>query len=75
MGDLHGRAVLVADDRALDVERAGEGRFGPAVQPLLEQWEAFAGWACDQDASAVTRSTPPVSARRCRGHHRCSPSG
>lgn len=63
--NLEGRAVLVDSDRALDVELASDGRFGPDVPPLLEQWAEFAGWAENQDARAgepfeTDRLGPPV---------------
>lgn len=65
LGSLEGRAVLVGEDRALDVERASDGRFGPDPQSVLERWDEFAGWAAGQDASAgepfaVERLGPPV---------------
>ncbi|WP_256839461.1 fumarylacetoacetate hydrolase family protein [Ornithinimicrobium faecis] len=52
IANLEGRAVLVDGDRALDIERASDGQFGPDLQPLLEDWAEFAAWAGTQDASA-----------------------
>lgn len=45
VGNLAGRAVLVRDGRAVDVERASGGRFGPDPQGLYADWDAFRAWA------------------------------
>jgi 2,4-diketo-3-deoxy-L-fuconate hydrolase len=44
--NLDGRMVLVrGEHRALDVEAASDGRFGPDPATCFEAWEAFAAWA------------------------------
>jgi 2-keto-4-pentenoate hydratase/2-oxohepta-3-ene-1,7-dioic acid hydratase in catechol pathway len=62
-----GRAVVVTgDDRAVDVAAASEGRFGPDVAALYDDWDAFRAWAADVDAAGQqdvtldpTRLGPP----------------
>ncbi|MBT2597962.1 fumarylacetoacetate hydrolase family protein [Arthrobacter sp. ISL-72] len=40
------RAVLLtSDEAALDIHTASEGRFGPELAPLYNDWEAFTTWA------------------------------
>jgi 2-keto-4-pentenoate hydratase/2-oxohepta-3-ene-1,7-dioic acid hydratase in catechol pathway len=45
VANLAGRAILVGDEGALDVETASGGRFGPDPQGLFADWPAFADWA------------------------------
>lgn len=52
IGALQGRAVLLRDDRAVDIERASDGRFPASTRGVLEQWGAFTAWAATVDASA-----------------------
>lgn len=60
LANLGGRAVLVHGDGAsnlgaIDVETASDGRFGPEISPLFDDWSAFTTWASsvtDADASA-----------------------
>jgi 2-keto-4-pentenoate hydratase/2-oxohepta-3-ene-1,7-dioic acid hydratase in catechol pathway len=42
---LSGRAVVVAGDVAIDIEKLSEGRFGPDTSSLFEDWVGFAEWA------------------------------
>ncbi len=56
LGNLHGRAVLLDGDRAVDVADASDGRFGPDPQALFDDWPAFTAWA--KDAGAVPASAP-----------------
>jgi 2,4-diketo-3-deoxy-L-fuconate hydrolase len=45
-----GRAVVVTDDdRVVDVATASEGRFGPDVAAVYDDWEAFRDWAAAVD--------------------------
>lgn len=55
IANLSGRLVLVAPDgaRALDVERASGGRFGPDVQLVYERWAEFTAWASDLDLTTA----------------------
>ena len=45
VANLAGRAVIITDDRAIDIERASAGRFGADPQALFDDWAAFASWA------------------------------
>lgn len=56
LANLGGRAVVVTEDRAVDVHRASAGRFGPDPQSLFDDWASFAQWA-----STATDATPEAS--------------
>jgi 2,4-diketo-3-deoxy-L-fuconate hydrolase len=43
----NGRAVLVLAEGIADVEQCSEGRFGPDVMALYEDWDAFVDFAAD----------------------------
>ncbi|WP_372348461.1 hypothetical protein [Streptomyces sp. KL116D] len=45
IANLSGRLVLVVDDRAVDVERASDGRFAADPQAVYDRWEEFRAWA------------------------------
>lgn len=63
LANLDGRAVLVEDDRAIDVETASGGRFGPDPQSLFDDWTAFVTWGSQRlDASAEASVPFEVSA-------------
>ena len=49
-----GRAVLVSADgqRAVDVEKASGGRFGPDPLGVYEAWVAFSAWAAAREEAA-----------------------
>ena len=57
IANLLDRAVLIVDGdgtpaspgRAVDVERASDGRFGPSLESVFEDWRAFAAWAGEAD--------------------------
>lgn len=57
-------ALLVAEGRALDVEGASGGRFGPDPQSLFADWDAFAAWAAtapgEGEPFAVSELGAPV---------------
>ena len=50
LAQLDGRAVLVVDRLAVDVERASDGRFGSDVQALFGDWAAFRAWGAGVSA-------------------------
>jgi 2-keto-4-pentenoate hydratase/2-oxohepta-3-ene-1,7-dioic acid hydratase in catechol pathway len=54
IANLKGRAVLVGDGKALDIERASDGRFGPAPLSIYEHWDAFTQWSLGVDLAAAT---------------------
>ena len=45
IGNLDGRLVIVTGARAVDVESASGGRFGPGPQAVYDRWAEFAAWA------------------------------
>ena len=49
IANLSGRLVVVADDRAVDVETASEGRFSSAPQDVYARWEEFRAWAAEAE--------------------------
>jgi len=55
LANLDGRAVLVFDGCAVDVETASGGGFGPDPQSLFADWAAFVDWA-----ASVTPGGEPV---------------
>jgi 2,4-didehydro-3-deoxy-L-rhamnonate hydrolase len=65
-GNLSNRLVLIVDDqRALDVERASDGRFGSDPQRVFDRWDEFREWADGAPVEAAEafdpqRLGPPV---------------
>ncbi len=49
-----GRLGLVVGNRMVDVATASAGRFGPDVQGVYHEWDAFRSWADDVDLGAAT---------------------
>ena len=46
LANVDGRAVLVtADDQGIDVALASEGKFGPDLGSVYEEWSGFSAWA------------------------------
>lgn len=75
LANLDGRAALVlgeyGSERALDVATASNGRFGPGLPSVYQQWEAVRAWArsthcTDEPARPVERARlgPPSPAPR-----------
>jgi 2-keto-4-pentenoate hydratase/2-oxohepta-3-ene-1,7-dioic acid hydratase in catechol pathway len=54
VANINGRAVLRGAEGFLDIATASGGRFGPDPQQLFEDWDAFAAWAREQPAAALT---------------------
>lgn len=52
IANLSGRLVLVAADRAIDVEHASGGRFRADPQAVYDRWEEFRDWAEHAELSA-----------------------
>ena len=69
-----GRAALVLDDGIADVAKASDGRFGPDLGSVYDDWDAFVDFAADRHHRDRTRSSRPTSAIRYPRHGRCSPS-
>jgi 2,4-didehydro-3-deoxy-L-rhamnonate hydrolase len=55
LANVEGRAAVVLGDEIADVETASEGRFGPGLMPLYDEWDAFADFA-----AGVTTATGPL---------------
>lgn len=52
--NLSGRAVLVDDaGRAVDVEQASGGQFGPEPAEVYPRWAQFSAWAASADLSGA----------------------
>lgn len=66
LANLDGRAVLLVDGGAIDVERASDRRFGADPMDALARWDAFAEWARGRRAGNAdgfvdeARLGPPV---------------
>lgn len=45
IANLDGRLVLLSGERAVDVERASDGRFAADPQAIYGRWQEFAAWA------------------------------
>ncbi|WP_104091866.1 fumarylacetoacetate hydrolase family protein [Arthrobacter sp. GMC3] len=58
IANITGRLALVAEDRALDVETASEGRFHSDPAAVFADWESFAAWGTEIDVAAHPLSTP-----------------
>lgn len=58
LGNIDGRAVLVTGERAIDIEKHSDGRFGPEPVALLREWDAVRGWASQLDAADGERFDP-----------------
>lgn len=53
LANLKGRAVLLRDGHALDVERASAGRFSSYPMDAFDDWDVFTTWAQDADYSGA----------------------
>jgi 2-keto-4-pentenoate hydratase/2-oxohepta-3-ene-1,7-dioic acid hydratase in catechol pathway len=51
IANLSGRAVLLTDEGATDIAEATDGRFGPDLAVLLDDWPAFVAAAPDLQLS------------------------
>jgi 2-keto-4-pentenoate hydratase/2-oxohepta-3-ene-1,7-dioic acid hydratase in catechol pathway len=65
IANMAGRAKLIAGEKlAVDVESVSNGRFGPEMRSLYDEWPAFREWASGRDLGdgAADRATEPFSA-------------
>lgn len=51
IGNVGGRAALIFENAALDVAAASNGRFGPDLMAVYDNWAAFSSWAATVGAS------------------------
>jgi 2-keto-4-pentenoate hydratase/2-oxohepta-3-ene-1,7-dioic acid hydratase in catechol pathway len=58
IANLSGRLALVAGDRALDVETASGGAFGPDPAAAFDAWDDFAAWGREQDVASHPDAVP-----------------
>ncbi|GAA1942628.1 fumarylacetoacetate hydrolase family protein [Microbacterium deminutum] len=58
IANLSQRLVLVADDLALDVERASGGTFSADPAAVFARWNEFAAWADSVDVTGHAASAP-----------------
>jgi len=58
LGNLDGRAVLLAGTTALDVAVASAGRFGPDPAAVYEDWAAFRAWAAGVEVDGGVEVAP-----------------
>lgn len=54
LANLGGRAVVVVEGGAIDVATASGGRFGPDVQAIYDDWDAFRAAAAGFDPATAT---------------------
>ncbi|MFT4306527.1 MAG: fumarylacetoacetate hydrolase family protein [Microbacterium sp.] len=60
IGNLRGRAVLLVDGAAVDIERASEGRFSADVDEVFRDWERFRSWASGAVEGLASAAEPFV---------------
>lgn len=52
LANVDGRAVILReDDQGIDVERASDGKFGPDLSKVYENWQSFRVWADTADST------------------------
>jgi 2,4-didehydro-3-deoxy-L-rhamnonate hydrolase len=54
IANVNGRAQLVVGDKALDIEAASEGRFGPAPGGIYDHWSDFRAWAAEHPSDTTS---------------------
>lgn len=55
LGNHNSRAVIVTgDNQGIDVAAASDGRFGPEIQDVYDQWDDFLAWAPEATGETVT---------------------
>lgn len=64
IANVGGRAILVKDDRNIDVHAASAGRFGPDLVGVHENWAFFQAWASGvvDDDGLVAEAGPGTGA-------------
>jgi len=54
IGNLASRAVILTEDGAIDVHTASDGRFGPSLRSVYDNWDAMVEWS--QSGGGVAHS-------------------
>jgi 2-keto-4-pentenoate hydratase/2-oxohepta-3-ene-1,7-dioic acid hydratase in catechol pathway len=62
LANLRGRAAVILDGGALDVESASGGRYGPDPQQLFDDWAGFRDWAAAASGDLVAFSPSDLGA-------------
>ncbi|WP_411144540.1 fumarylacetoacetate hydrolase family protein [Streptomyces sp. x-80] len=58
IANFSGRLVLIADQRAIDIEQASGGLFSSDPQAVYERWAEFRAWAGQAELPAGTAFAP-----------------
>ncbi|TQL67918.1 2-keto-4-pentenoate hydratase/2-oxohepta-3-ene-1,7-dioic acid hydratase in catechol pathway [Nocardioides albertanoniae] len=59
LANINGRAVLVTtDSTAVDVHDHSDGKFGPSLRAVYDDWDAFQAWAADRAPEGGTAFAP-----------------
>src|SRR4249919_2705983 len=53
LANLNGRTALITDDGAIDLATVSDGRFGPDVQALYDDWSALTTWVAGVNLPAA----------------------
>ncbi|HEY8474179.1 MAG TPA: fumarylacetoacetate hydrolase family protein [Natronosporangium sp.] len=61
VANVAGRLALVSGDRAVDVEKLSEGRFGPDPQSVYGEWPAFRDWLSNLELPEVGEEIDPAT--------------
>jgi len=69
LANLDGRAVIVSGEGATDVAQASDGRFGPGIQSVYDEWSAFRSFAAGLSTEGAEpfdpdRLGPPADPRQ-----------
>lgn len=62
IGNLAGRAVLVTNAGAIDIDTASNGRFGPSLRAVYDHWDDVIAWAATCTTPAVGYSPTELGA-------------
>jgi len=60
LANYAGRATVLHGDGGVDVAEASDGRFGPGLQGIYQQWDEFCAWAADGLTDAVVSDIDPA---------------
>ncbi|HWG04391.1 MAG TPA: fumarylacetoacetate hydrolase family protein, partial [Beijerinckiaceae bacterium] len=65
LANIRGRAALVKDSRAIDVENRSAGLFSSNIMSLLAQWDSLSDWARLQSATSDDATVDPAAFGVC----------
>lgn len=59
LANINGRAALVTGSfSAVDVHELSDGKFGPSLPAVYDDWDTFRAWAADRDPEGGTTFAP-----------------